>query len=307
MRVNVVNRMVGAVGIGAVALLGWGVVINAQPERGQQQQQDAKDKQEKDRQAQQSKDKQAKDKQAQQQQAQRGQQQQAQRDQQQQAQRGQQQQAQRNQQQMQHPPQPRLAQPEQQRLIGQQQQRLVQYGTVLDQQTRVAQQQTVQLQRDRRTAQYNVQVQYMAGLNQQQVVLRSHRNYNYGADPYFYTRSTYRYSRGGVYYQTNQYGVDLLRQAVNHGYDQGLRAGMADRQDRWASNYETSYPYLDANYGYTGFYVDRADYNYYFREGFRRGYQDGYNSRYQYGTYVSGRGTILGAILATIINFQSIR
>ena len=37
-----------------------------------------------------------------------------------------------------------------------------------------------------------------------------------------------------------------------------------------------------------GFYVDRDDYNYYFREGFRRGYEDGYNGRYQYGTY-SGR------------------
>ena len=37
---------------------------------------------------------------------------------------------------------------------------------------------------------------------------------------------------GGRYYETNQYGADLLRQAVNYGYDQGVRAGQADRQDR---------------------------------------------------------------------------
>ena len=68
-----------------------------------------------------------------------------------------------------------------------------------------------------------------------------------------------------------------------------------------------SYAYQDANYGYGGFYVDRADYNAYFREGFRRGYEDGCNGRYRYGTYANGRGTVLGAILATIINFESIR
>ena len=36
---------------------------------------------------------------------------------------------------------------------------------------------------------------------------------------------------------------------------------------------KTPMPYRDANYGYSGYYVDRSDYNHYFREGFRRGYQ----------------------------------
>ena len=137
-----------------------------------------------------------------------------------------------------------------------------------------------------------------------QVQIQGQGHYNYGRDPYFYMPPTYRYSRGGRYYETNQYGVDLLRQAVNYGYDQGCRAGAADRQDRWESNFEDSYAYQDANYGYTGLYVDRDDYNNYFREGFRRGYEDGYNSRARYG---NGRGTILGAVLATILNFESIR
>ena len=137
--------------------------------------------------------------------------------------------------------------------------------------------------------------------------IQSQGRYNYGRDPYFYTPPSYRYSRGGRYYETNQYGVDLLRQAVNYGYEEGCRAGMADRQDRWASNYQGSYAYQDANYGYSGFYVDRDDYNNYFREGFRRGYEDGYNGRYRYGRYSNGRGTILGAVLATILNFELIR
>ena len=81
---------------------------------------------------------------------------------------------------------------------------------------------------------------------------------------------------GAVSYETNQYGVNLLRQGVNYGYDQGYRTGEADRMDRSPSNFETSFAYRDANYGYDGFYVDRDDYNFYFREGFRRGYEDGY-------------------------------
>ena len=99
----------------------------------------------------------------------------------------------------------------------------------------------------------------------------------------------------------------MLREAVNNGYQEGVAAGWADKQDRWAANYRTSYGYQDANYGYTGFYVDRADYNYYFREGFRRGYDDGYYNRLQYGTYSGGQHTLLGSVLTGIINLLPIR
>jgi hypothetical protein len=81
----------------------------------------------------------------------------------------------------------------------------------------------------------------MARLHQQQLRIHSQRGYNYGGDPYFYTPPSYRYSRGGRYYETNQYGIDLLRRAVNYGYQEGWLAGVADRQDRWDSNYEGSY------------------------------------------------------------------
>jgi len=151
------------------------------------------------------------------------------------------------------------------------------------------------------------QEQYSERLHQQRIDLQNERDHDYNDDPYFYTAPNYRYNRGGSYYQTNQYGANLLRQGVNHGYKEGFRAGEADRQDRWGSNYQDSYAYQDANYGYSGYYVDQDDYNYYFREGFRRGYDDGYNSRYQYGTYSNGSYSMLGGLLSQILNLQALR
>ena len=144
-------------------------------------------------------------------------------------------------------------------------------------------------------------------LQQQQANLRNDRNHNYNNDPYYYTASTYRYNRGGSYYQTNQYGANLLRQAVNYGYREGFSSGQADRQDGWNSSYQGSYAYQDANYGYSGYYVDQGDYNYYFREGFRRGYEDGFNSRSQYGRRSNGTYIILGPVLSQILNLESLR
>jgi hypothetical protein len=106
-------------------------------------------------------------------------------------------------------------------------------------------------------------------LRQQEKDLRNNRH-NYNNDPYFYTAANYRYRRGR-YYETNQYGANLFREAVNNGYQQGFLAGQADCQDRWHSNYPGSHAYQDANYGYGGFYVPQADYHYYFRQGLRRG------------------------------------
>ncbi len=146
----------------------------------------------------------------------------------------------------------------------------------------------------------------MAHLHEQQLAVQRQAPAKYANDPYFSTPATYLYTRGGRSYETNRYGATLLRQAVNYGYDQGYRTGQADRQDHSMSNYEVSFAYRDANYGYHGFYVDRDDYNNYFREGFRRGYEDGYGRRTQYGTYANGRATILSAVLGSVLHFQVI-
>jgi hypothetical protein len=183
---------------------------------------------------------------------------------------------------------------------------VAQYRQHLEQQERLARQHIALLQQQKRLAQYRFQEEYLERLRQQQIRLRDDR-FDYDRDPYFYTAPIYRYNRGGRYYRINEYGAKILRQALNHGYEEGFRAGRADREDRWRFNYKDSYAYRDANYGYLGYYIDRSEYNYYFREGFRRGYEDGYNSRYRYGRFANGNYSMLDNILSQILNLQNLR
>ncbi|HSA93670.1 MAG TPA: hypothetical protein VLE48_11715 [Terriglobales bacterium] len=201
--------------------------------------------------------------------------------------------------------QTRVSQKRQQALIRAQQQRVLVYRRRLDEQQRLAQQYAARLQQQRYMASYRYQQEYLARLRQQRIDLQQARDYN--NDPFFYTAPIYRYNRAGSYYQTNEYGANLLRQAVNNGYAQGFQAGQAAQQDRWTSGYRNSYAYQDANYGYDGYYIDQREYNYYFRQGFSRGYDDGYNSRNQFGQSSGGTSGIMGAILSQILNLQSLR
>jgi TolA-binding protein len=179
-----------------------------------------------------------------------------------------------------------------------QQQRLNQYSQQRRQLDRLAQQRETRLQQQRRQAHLRFQQQYLERLRQDQINLQNARSNEYSAP-------NYRYSRGGRYYQTNQYGVDMLRQGVNHGYERGVRAGQADREDRARFSYKDSYAYQDASYGYNGYHVDLNEYRHYFREGFNRGYQDGYYSRSQYGSNSNGSLSLLGNILQQVFNVQS--
>ena len=193
----------------------------------------------------------------------------------------------------------------QQRRIVEQRQRDTQYRLTLDRQVRVAQQQAALLQRQNRRAQMAAQQQYLANLRQQRQRLQAARDYS--RDPAFSAAPAYRYRRAGAYYETTQYGADVLRQAVNNGYQQGLAAGQADRQDGWRSDYQTTYAYQDANYGYDARYVSQSDYNYYFRQGFQRGYQDGYASSQQYGVVANGSPSILSSVLSSILGLVALR
>jgi TolA-binding protein len=179
-----------------------------------------------------------------------------------------------------------------------QQQRLNQYSQQRRQLDRLAQQRETRLQQQQRQAHLRFQQQYLELLRQDQINLQNARSHEYSAP-------NYRYSRGGRYYQTNQYGVDLLRQGVNYGYERGVRAGQADREDRARFSYKDSYAYQDASYGYNGYHVDLNEYRHYFREGFSRGYQDGYYSRSQYGSNSNGASSLLGSILQQVFNVQS--
>ena len=202
------------------------------------------------------------------------------------------------------PPHPPVAVEEQQRRVADEQRRTADYRKHLDEQTRVAQQEAAQLQAQKRTAQYRAQQQYAAQLARQQAELRNERDY--AKEAYVTTPHTYRFRVNGATRETNQFGVDALRQAVNLGYLEGYRSGQADRQDHWKANYANAPAYREATYGYTGSYVDQADYSYYFREGFQRGYDDGYNSRLQYGSNSNGNYSILSNVLSGILQLTTI-
>jgi flagellar biosynthesis/type III secretory pathway protein FliH len=116
-------------------------------------------------------------------------------------------------------------------------------------------------------------------------------------------RNRYRVQRNGGWYNTDNRGAELLRQAVNEGYRQGFSAGRNDRNRRISMNWGGSNIYRSGTYGYQS-HVDRSVYQHYFQQGFQRGYQDGYNSRYQYGTNNNGTLNILGSILGSILNIQ---
>jgi hypothetical protein len=132
-------------------------------------------------------------------------------------------------------------------------------------------------------------------LQQDQLRLQQARYYDY-------LYNNYSYYRGGQYYYTSQYGAQMLRDAINYGYEQGFEAGQADRRDGWNFDPDNSFGYQDGLYGYDGYYVSTDEYSYYFRQGFERGYEDGYYGRYQYGQYYGGKYQILGSILSGILN-----
>ncbi|MEO7085456.1 MAG: hypothetical protein ABI442_21775 [Gemmatimonadaceae bacterium] len=168
-----------------------------------------------------------------------------------------------------------------------------------------AQQRATELVQRKRTAEAVVHQQYAADLRQRQDHLNQTHDYQH--DPYVKAPVSYRYVRGGSSHETNQYGADILRQAVNDGYDQGFESGRADNQDHWPSSYSKTYAYQDANYGYEAKYVSQTDYNYYFREGFRRGYADGYGQKLRYGSVTNGAPVILGAVLLGILALKALK
>ena len=143
---------------------------------------------------------------------------------------------------------------------------------------------------------------------------RSHGQgyYNGNANENTNRDGRYRIYRNGAYYNTNGQGVDLLRQAVNAGYQQGFEAGRNDRNSRRRGDWSNSPVYRTGTSGYQT-HVNRSQYQYYFRQGFQRGYQDGsnsqyaidYNGDYQYGSSQGGSRNILNAVLGSILNIQS--
>ncbi len=183
---------------------------------------------------------------------------------------------------------------QQQQRVGNQRQQIYSQRQQINNQRQNIEQQRIELAQQQREQQIRLEQQ-----RQEQLRIQNQRNRNVYAN----NNNRYRVYRNGGYYQTDNRGAELLRQAVNNGYQQGVRAGQQDRSSRRGSNYYNSSIYRSGNYGYQS-YVDSSQYQYYFQQGFERGYQDGYNSRYQYGSNNNGGLNILGSILSGILNIQ---
>ena len=217
-------------------------------------------------------------------------------------------QAERQKQQEQRLQQKRLSQQEQQARIRKQEQQLALYRKNIALREELAERDAQILRQQKRIQHLRFQEQYEERLRAQRLQLERSR-YDYSNDPYYYTAPNYQYRRDGRQYQTNQYGIRKLEKALEAGYNEGFRAGRADRQDGWRYDYREAFAYKDANYGYDGRYIEQDEYNHYFREGFERGYEDGYYDRQKYGKKKDGGGIndewlIGGAVVAAIIGYQ---
>jgi hypothetical protein len=200
---------------------------------------------------------------------------------------------------------PRIDVRAQREAIAREQARERAYREYLSERQRLSYQRQLDLQRANRMAAYRYQQAYYDRLRSMR--LRDSR-YDWYSDPFFSQRASYGYYRGGNYYRVNSYQADMLREAVRRGYEEGVHAGRADRMDGWRPSYRDSFAYQDALYGYRGFYVDRQEYAYYFREGFRRGYEDGYYRTSRYGRYDNRHDnySILSTVLGLILNFRNL-
>ena len=98
-----------------------------------------------------------------------------------------------------------------------QRQRESQYRERWQQQQRFFEQHERQLQQQRRMERWRFEQRYWERQRQDQIRLQNFRYYDYGYP-------NYRYYREGRYFETNQYGADLLRRALNNGYEEGFRA-----------------------------------------------------------------------------------
>ena len=180
-----------------------------------------------------------------------------------------------------------------------QQQRSEKFSHRFEQQQRLSEQRQHYLEQQKRQAQFRYHQAYWQHVRDQEQHL--HDFYDYRHDPFFDAAPCYRYYRSRRFYEVNQYVADVLRQAVRYGFEQGLLAGRADREDGWRFSYEDCFAYEDAAYGYGGYYVDLEEYRYYFREGFQRGYEDGYYDRYRYGRFEDGQYLLHPVVFSKIL------
>ena len=99
-------------------------------------------------------------------------------------------------------------------------------------------------------------------------------------------------------------GAELLKQAINVGYQQGFKTGKDDHKAKRANNFNDSLIYQNGTYDYQSGVADLNLYQFYFRQGFERGYQDGFNNQKQFGKSTNGIRFISDTVSQEILNLQ---
>jgi len=101
---------------------------------------------------------------------------------------------------------------------------------------------------------------------QQRRQREAQRDWRYDNDRNVYNDDRYGY--GGSY--------QLRQTALNAGYNEGIKEGRKDRNNRDRFDFRDEEDYRNANTDYSSRLGNRSLYQQYFRQGFQNGYTDGY-------------------------------
>lgn len=112
----------------------------------------------------------------------------------------------------------------------------------------------------------------------------------------------YKVFQNGKMFVTDARGLEMLKQAVVRGYEQGFKNGLADRRNRKKVGVYNSNVYRNANFGYQNS-VEMKQYQFYFQKGFSEGYEDGFNTRKLRGWYQND-GNLSEKELRAILKYE---
>lgn len=138
-------------------------------------------------------------------------------------------------------------------------------------------QQKIELEKQR---QYEEQVR-LERERQEQMRVKYERNRN----PWEKEKNVrYKVFQNGKMFVTDARGLEMLKQAVIRGYEEGFKSGLNDRKNRKKVAFNNLSMYKNANFGYQNS-VELKQYQFFFQKGFSEGYSDGFNTRKFRGWY----------------------
>ena len=112
----------------------------------------------------------------------------------------------------------------------------------------------------------------------------------------------YKVYQNNKMFITDARGLEMLKQAVINGYEQGFKAGLTDRKNRRNLSFMNSSIYKKGNFGFQKS-VDLKQYQFFFQKGFAEGYQDGFNTRKFRGWYQND-GNLSERELRAILKYE---